>query len=169
MNPGQAQSLQCELKRSLLPSSVNPGQAYTSQCEPRPSLLLSTCTQAKNIPLNVDPGQAHSSQHGPKPSALPSVQRVGKWFTYSPPAQGHPHLLAPAGVCPESLAQCFTKRSLRAQEPITDVERLVGGQAGCWEGQEPELGWESPWGAGPLKPTPRFESSLLDNSYSLGL
>ena len=140
---------------------MNPGQAHSSQCEPRPSLLLSVCTQAKHTPFSVDPGQAHSSQRGPKPSALPSVQTVGKWFTYSPPAQGHPHLLALAGVCPESLAQCFTQLPLRAQEPITDVERLVGLGVGCWEGQEPELGWESPWGAGPLKPTPRFESSLL--------
>lgn len=92
------------------------------------------CTQAKNILLSMDPGQAHPLQCGPRPSALPLVQRVGKWFTYSPPAQGHPHLLALAGVCPESLAQCFTKLSLRAQEPVTDVERLVGGWGGVLGG-----------------------------------
>ena len=144
MNPGQVHSTQgelgqahppqCEPRPKFIPLSVNPGQVYSSQCVPRPSTPPSVWTQAKHTRFSVDPGQAHSSQRGPKLSALPSVQRVGKWFSYSPSAQGHPHLLAPAGVCPESLAQCFTKLSLRAQEPITDVERLVRGRGGVLGG-----------------------------------
>lgn len=47
------------------------------------------------------------------------------------------HLLALAGVCPESLAQCFLKAVLEElQEPVTSVERLVGGRGGVLGGSE---------------------------------
>lgn len=78
-----------------------------------------------------------------------------------PPAwRGHPHLLALAGVCPESLAQCFTKLSLRAQE-LSLEGKVGGGRGGVLGGSEPGVGVESLMGAGPLKPTPRLELSCL--------